>query len=320
MKLVQTLQVRDEADVVGSQIAYHLNAGVDFVIAFDHDSQDGTTDILESFARDGYLRRLSGTGEIREGTWRTQMARLAAVEHGADWVFHTDADEFWMPTTATLRESFEAVPTEYGIVWALTRHFPPRPGDDGPFSERMTVRISLAAALNDPTSPYRPHAKVGHRADPEVIVRYGGHTAVSASLRGLSGWYVAEVFHFPNRTLAQYERKGSRGARARGYTPLGQYVRVSQALESGTLDERYRTLMVDDQTLSRGVAEGSLVVDMRLRDALRELDGGQRDPTMREERRRLDEGLIAESAALREANVVRLTRDLDELERRAQSL
>ena len=41
MKLVQTLVVRDEADIVDAQIAYHLNAGVDFVIASDHDSLDG---------------------------------------------------------------------------------------------------------------------------------------------------------------------------------------------------------------------------------------------------------------------------------------
>ena len=48
MKLVETLVVRDEADIVSTQIRYHLNAGVDFVIAADHESQDGTTEILES--------------------------------------------------------------------------------------------------------------------------------------------------------------------------------------------------------------------------------------------------------------------------------
>ena len=47
MKLVQTLVVRDEADIVDAQIAYHLNAGVDFVIASDHESLDGTTEILD---------------------------------------------------------------------------------------------------------------------------------------------------------------------------------------------------------------------------------------------------------------------------------
>ena len=39
-EFVETLVVHDEADIVGTQIRYHLNAGVDFVIATDHESQE----------------------------------------------------------------------------------------------------------------------------------------------------------------------------------------------------------------------------------------------------------------------------------------
>ena len=53
MKLVMTLLVRDEADIVDAQIAFHLAAGVDFVIATDNRSEDGTTRILERYERAG---------------------------------------------------------------------------------------------------------------------------------------------------------------------------------------------------------------------------------------------------------------------------
>ena len=53
MRLVMTLLVRNEADIVDAQIAFHLHAGVDFVIATDNGSDDGTIEILERYERAG---------------------------------------------------------------------------------------------------------------------------------------------------------------------------------------------------------------------------------------------------------------------------
>src|SRR5262249_13640193 len=50
MKLVLTVLARDEADVIDAQVAFHLNAGVDYVVATDNNSRDGTTEILEAYA------------------------------------------------------------------------------------------------------------------------------------------------------------------------------------------------------------------------------------------------------------------------------
>ena len=85
MKLVMTLLVRDEADILDAQIAFHLHAGVDFVIATDNGSRDGTKDILESYRRAGYAHVIHQDGDdMQQVEWVTRMARLAATEFGAD--------------------------------------------------------------------------------------------------------------------------------------------------------------------------------------------------------------------------------------------
>ncbi len=324
MKIVQTLVVRDEADIVAAQIAYHLNAGVDFVIASDHESEDGTTEILDAYERDGYLRRLAVSGEVREAEWRTTMARLAASDHGADWVINTDADEFWMPREGSLADVFASVPERYGVVWALTRHFVPRPDSPAPFAERMTARVSALAPLNDPTSPYRPHAKAAHRGDPRIRVRHGAHL-VHTSMRELHHHHVADVLHFPFRSLAQYERKGLR--RAHGDSRLGQYVKAYHASERGRIHDTYASLALTDDEVERGVRLGSLVVDTRLRDALASMRAAPERagrsfalgravapvPPRTAAARARD---AAEAAALREADLVRVARRLDGLEAR----
>jgi hypothetical protein len=307
-----TLVVRDEADVADAQIAYHLNAGVDFVIATDHDSKDGTTEILESYERDGSLRLFRAQGEMRDSDWRTRMARLAATEYGADWVINTDADEFWMPRAGTLKELFQAIPGRIGVFWALTCHFVPRPEAGASFAERMTARFSSQAPLNDPTSPYRPHAKVAHRADPDIVVWFGSHRVVSKRLAPLAGLHPADVFHFPFRSLEQYERKNVR--RARGDKPLGQYVKGLQARELGTIEDVYRRLVVDDEALARGVASGALVIDTRLRDALRGVAVSTSSTAGDAMRFARDE------AALRDADLVRLVRRLDILRARLETI
>ena len=87
VKVVMTLLVRDERDIVEEHLAFHLAAGVDEVIVTDHASTDGTEEVLARYERDGRVRVLrEPEGPFRQREWVTRMARLAATEHGADWV------------------------------------------------------------------------------------------------------------------------------------------------------------------------------------------------------------------------------------------
>jgi glycosyl transferase family 2 len=331
MKLVMTLLARDEADIVDAQIAFHLNAGVDYVVATDHASRDGTTEILERYRREGYLRLFREEDvEYREVEWRTRMARLAAQELDADWVLNSDADEFWWPRGDSLREVLSSIPPRYGIVRAFWRPFVPRRDDGTFFAERMTARLSPEAAIHDPTSQFRPNSKIIHRAHADLTVGRGNHGIEGVSLQPLRGWYPVELFHFPLRSLAQVERKASIYRASRDTRLHDGHRKLHHALEEGSLVDQYRELAVDDAALERGLADGSLVLDTRLRDALRTLSGRDGAYALPESgRSRLDfprpsvvddAGYAAEAAVLGEADVVRLQRRLDELEGRIGSL
>ena len=340
MKLILTVLARDEADVIEAQIAFHLNAGVDFVIATDNASKDGTTEVLESYAREGCLHLIREPAEgLRQGEWVTRMARLAATEFGADWVINSDADEFWWPRGSSLKEVLEAVPKRFGIVQAFWRSFVPRPDNDAFFVDRMTARLSSPAPINDPRSFYRPVTKVAHRADPEVTVGRGNHDLIGSALVPLATWHPLEVLHFPLRSRGQWARKvelqGEAFTKHIARAGTGYHLTSYDALQSGRIDEQYDSMVVSDDALARGLADGTLVTDTRLRDALHTLrsdpagTGGRRltlpserpvplsfpRPTIAEEA-----VYAAEAAVLDEAYVVRARRQLDGLEQRLSSL
>ena len=332
MKLVMTLLARDEADIVEAWLAYHLNAGADFVIATDNRSEDGTTEILERYAREGHVHLIREPGEdLRQNEWVTRMARLAATDFGADWVINSDADEFWWPRGASLRDVLAAVPPRYGTVGAFLRMFVPRPGDEAPF-ERMTVRFSALAPINDPASLYKPIRKVVHRAHPKITLTRGNHAVIDSPFKPLRGWFPIEVFHFPLRSLAQTTHKAALQGNAWqniDRTPTAYHANMFEALRAGQLEAYYGSLLVDDEEVERGVTEGRLVVDARLRDALRQVrsdDGGYLHPSPRTALSfplpsLVDDATYAvEAAVLGEADVVRLQRRLDTLETRLLDL
>ncbi|MER3488188.1 MAG: hypothetical protein C4307_05465 [Chloroflexota bacterium] len=277
MRVVMTLLVRDEADIVESQLAFHLAAGVDFVIATDHRSQDGTTDILRRYEGEGVLRLIRREEEgFRQAEWVTEMARLAAAEYGADWVIHADADEFWWPRGGNLKEVLAAIPPRFGLVFGLWRHFAPRPADGRHFSERMIYRLSPYGPSTEPADPFHPQVKVAHRADNSVRVAVGNHDARSLGLVLLRGWYPLEVLHFPLRSLEQLRSKYGRAAERwrRGVGLVPRHVEAgARALSEGREEEQWRRLQLDDAQAEGQREARRVAVDTRVRDALRFLAG-----------------------------------------------
>jgi hypothetical protein len=292
MRLVMTLKVRDEADILEDNLRYHRALGVDFFVVTDNGSVDGTSEILDRYARAGlaHVIRIE-TSNLRdnEEDWTTRMARLAATEFEADWIFHDDADELWWPVQGNLKEAFEAIPEQYGSVIAPRGEFVARPDAPGSWFERMIYREAVGSL----------QPKAAHRADPDAVVISQTHEVVSAGPdrdlwhamrppgrmvhRGTRAkseehqedgdrpeirlvWaptHPLRIFHFPLRSLDQFEKRTEIFLRHGGWRDTGRFRRLRYAYERGRLDELYAELVWDDSRIEEGIRDGELVRDSR---------------------------------------------------------
>jgi Glycosyl transferase family 2 len=317
VKIVQTLVVRDEEEILRANLDYHLATGVDLVLVIDHRSEDATPEILESYRAAGVVRVFREEAQfVPQHEWQTRLARLAFTEHGADWVLLGDADEFWWPLGASLPDVLARVPDTYGSVLGLQRNFVPLRARGTSFAERMVVSLAASAPINDPATPFRPVAKVAVRGSADVVVLSGGHQVVGVCGEQLTAWHPLEILHFPLRSREQCARKYEKTWTGWESNLRGDLARAHLRAGADRVDAMWERIALDEDAVQRGIAEHSLLVDTRLRDALgalgREGSGSARD------RGSSSVELLAQVFV--EAEVVRRQRWLDDLTLRARRL
>jgi hypothetical protein len=271
MKLVLTLVVRDEEDIIKANIDYHLAAGVDFVMVTDHRCQDRTMDIVGEYQRQGYA---SVQSQLEPGfyqaRWSTEMARVAFERHAADWVICGDADEFWwVENGGTIKQILNQAPASASALRARRYNFVARSRlDDVNFLSSMTFREVFSRNLFG----RRLLPKVCFRARPDVTVRQGNHSIMvggekvePADTADLS------IFHFPIRSKDQFLAKVRVHGEAYEQTELSSGVgsvkrKLYDLLKGDGLKSYLRESMLTDEELAAAVSRGDAVEDTRLRD------------------------------------------------------
>jgi Glycosyl transferase family 2 len=279
MKLVMTLLVRNEIDVIEANLEYHLAQGVDFVIVTDHGSEDGTSEILREYERMGVATVIRDEDEGHHQSNRvTRMAEIARSGYDADWVIHNDADEFWWPLVGDLRDVFSSLPAQFGQIKVKRRNFRPLVEDDGPFYSRLVHRE--VGTLTP--SGHALESKVAHRPHPQVVVAPGNHSIRGGELPAVPAVDMLEIFHFPMRSYEQFERKvvqiGLGYEQLPDRSPLTgcDQLALLEIQRAGKLRDYYDGLVLDQPALERGLQLGTIVIDRRLADFMRDLRAGER--------------------------------------------
>jgi glycosyltransferase involved in cell wall biosynthesis len=271
MKLVMTLLVRDEQDVLRENLEFHLAGGVDEIILMDNLSSDGTAEIAREYERAGRLHYLfQPQDDYAQGRWVTHMARRACEELRADWVIHSDADEFWWPHAGSIKDALASVDAGAVAVSVERTNFVTRADNGEPFWRRMNVR--RAASVNSLGQPLP--SKVAHRASPDIVIAQGNHGASFGNRPARLVAAPITILHFPVRSRAQFLNKivkgGAAYARNTDLDPAtGKTWRdLYRRYLDGTFDEAYDNEVLSDEQIARGVATGTLVRDDRLAVAL----------------------------------------------------
>lgn len=223
--LIMTLLARNEADIIKENIDFHLERGVDYVIATDNASDDETQDILREYERLGCLKLIIEEGRDKsQWSWVTRMARLASDDYRADWVLNNDADEFWIPTTGNLKELIEDTVSDLIVAQRINLFYPYDATDATDWIDRIVYRatrplshggrdeyVSLVDRL--PYFYYKLPPKILFRPDHLVSVAQGNHSAIfSKDITKESG--DVRVYHVPFRDNVQFLRKMTQTAEA----------------------------------------------------------------------------------------------------------
>lgn len=268
-KVVMTLLVRDEPDIVAANMAFHLAMGVDHIIVTNNKSEDETKDIIIEYVRQGVATLIDEFGDdYDQSAWVTRMARIAACDLAADWVINSDADEFWWPLEGNFKSVFSGLSSSYGTLLAPRLNFLPMRALSRVFWREMVWRyVTSRNGLGGPLP-----GKAAHRGVADVIVAPGNHTVASPSLAPAEHRSPIVIFHFPYRSYAQYSDKIMKGGQAvENNRKIDEGIfhvwRRHHALQrEGRLERWYRQLPHgDDPILQDMLLKGEVVKDERLK-------------------------------------------------------
>jgi glycosyltransferase involved in cell wall biosynthesis len=211
MRLILTLLVRDEIDIIKGMIDYHLAHGVDHIIITDNGSIDGTYEVCKQYALRGKVDVLvEPPSDFSQHRWVTRMANIAYEKYNADWVIHADADEMFVPARRyrNLKESLRYIPKNISVL-QVPRH------DFVPFnrSMRQSPHIEMvyrkAVSVNLKGEPLPP--KVIHRGAKDVVISQGNHSVKGNELGDPCKSDELSVYHYPIRSCKQFHSKVSNG-------------------------------------------------------------------------------------------------------------
>lgn len=278
-KIVMTLLLRDEADIVTDNLWYHALQGVQSFIIMDNKSTDRSAALIAEAARFLDIEYLfQEQDDYHQTAWVTQMARRAATHFGADWVINNDADEFWFSPDGRLVDLLAGVAPDVGAIEVARVNAVLLRPDTPDMLAETHPRHAFLFDLDSRNSADRPlPPKMMHRGCAEVVVAQGNHSVQHVPGR-VETDLPLRIYHYPHRNLARYERKIMAGGAAyarNSVLPKGvgrTWRQHYEQMQKEGLRSYWEAQSWSPQEAAQAQAQGRLQRDTHIQEALRESD------------------------------------------------
>lgn len=233
-KLIMTLVVKNEEDIVEQNIRFHCAMGADGFIVTSHNCTDNTNAILDNLKKEGLvLDVIYQTGEKHQlNVWVNQMIKLATKKYGATWMINADADEFYYSKSLNLKQSIQKCSAGIAnVLWVDALFLFPDNRDnflECPFFVTSPFTQFMAEQLNIYNIPkFKPFigsqgcTKVIHKTSDHPKAQKGNHTIIIKNKVSIEAADI-KLFHYHIKNYKGYENKVKRWKEAIKYKPEGE--------------------------------------------------------------------------------------------------
>jgi hypothetical protein len=177
-KIILLVVPSEQADILKDYIEWHLDLGVDLILAEDVGSSDNTHEILESFSKGGRVQwSLVPNRNRLEYRAEETLAKMAIDQHDADWIIMSDVDEFLCPPKQGLRTILQSAAADNVTAISV-----PCFNVTGPvFQSARRATEMLTLRIDRPMDPSPEQCISGDLPVPYMFIRHPPKTITRAS-------------------------------------------------------------------------------------------------------------------------------------------
>ncbi len=246
-KVIMTLLVKNEAEMLDWFFLFHKAIGVDAFIVTDNGSTDASSQIIEKYREKGWV--VDVLTDPLEGHYQKElvdrMIWKAKMQFHADWIINADGDEFWYPPSGNIKGELSlmcanVLSCEMRVMY---------PDEHKPFWEWTTAVKSVPAPDKYGLPQYslfgRQVGKIIHRADGYLQISSGNHKVWMLPWKEKKSNIL--IYHYTIRGHRHFIEKMVNGGRQmelhKGRHGGRHWRYCYQLYKEGRLDEEYERIL-----------------------------------------------------------------------------